>query len=719
MKRIAVDIGGTFTDCFVSWGARALQAKALTTHGNLALGFNRALDQICAQLALDRGAVLSAVDSVRYATTLGTNALIERKGPKVGVLITHGFEGTLAVSRGRGYGEGLPVAAQMDLTRAKRPAPLVPVTLVRGVRERIDYLGQVVLPIDEDDLRLKIRELVELGVEALVISCVNGTVNPAHERRIRRIFREEYPSSTLGAIPVVEAAAISGRRGEYVRTTSAVIDAYLHATMFHAMSALELNLRDSGYAKPMLLVHNTGGMAHLNSTDALQTVHSGPVAGIAAAESLGLQTGIGNVVSTDMGGTSFDIGIVVEGGFKHYDFNPVIDRWLVTVPMVHLASLGAGGGSIARYDAMYRTLRIGPDSAGSDPGPACYGRGGAKPTVTDADLLLGYLDPEGYAGGSLKLQPRRAANAFRELAAALALETIEVAKRVKRRVDADMAVGISSELGSRGYRAQDFTILAYGGNGPLHCCGIADAAGIARVLVPPFSSVFSACGAGGMAQLHIHEFTRTTALYNQLRQHVFDDYAAFNDVVAMLEERGRRDLLRQGVPAEHIRHRLELDIRYGAQKIDTAVVLDRNRLESSADVLDVIEKHRADYERRYGAAAPAPETGIWISTYRVASYVEPTPVAFGDLQPQAEPLPPPAPRASRECHYVGHDAPLATPVYGPEALTPGTAIAGPAIVDTGATTYLVEPGWRLDAVAQGGAWLTRIAWRNGHVIRNR
>ena len=168
MKRIAVDIGGTFTDCFVVWDNQYLQAKSLTTHGNLALGFNAALEQICGQLKLPQADVLSQVDSVRYATTLGTNALIERKGPKVGLLITHGFEGTLPTSRGRGYGEGKSVAEQMDLTRAKRPPPLVPINLIRGVRERIDYLGNVVMPVDEADLRVKIRELVDLGIEALV-----------------------------------------------------------------------------------------------------------------------------------------------------------------------------------------------------------------------------------------------------------------------------------------------------------------------------------------------------------------------------------------------------------------------------------------------------------------------------------------------------------------------------------------------------------------------
>ncbi len=708
MKRIAVDIGGTFTDCFVAWDDLNLQAKALTTHGNLALGFNAALDQVCGQLELDRSAVLSQVDSVRYATTLGTNALIERKGPKVGVLISHGFESTIAVSRGRGYADGLTLAEQMDLTRAKRPEPLVPITLIRGVRQRIDYLGNVIIPIDEDDLREKIRELVDLGIEALVISTVNGTVNPAHEQRIRQIFREEYPSSTLGSIPVVGASSISGRRGEYVRTTSAIIDAFLHSTMFFAMRGLELNLRESGYQKPMLLVHNTGGMAHLNSTDALQTVHSGPVAGISAAESLGQHSGLGNIVATDMGGTSFDIGIVVEGGFKHYDFNPIIDRWLVTVPMIHLASLGAGGGSIARYDQMYKTIKIGPESMGSDPGPACYDRGGLKPTVTDADLVLGYLDPEGYAGGSIKLNAKRSRVAFEDLCDTLDVDEIELAKQIKRRADADMAVGIQSELGSRGYKASDFTMLAYGGNGPLHCCTIADAAAITKVLVPPFSSVFSACGAGGMAQLHIHEYTLTTALYNQLLGSIFEDFDSFNKIVEMLEERGRNDLLRQGIPAEQIRHRLELDIRYGAQRIDTAVVVSHTRLTSSEDVLEIIAKHRRDYEARFGMSAPAPETGIWISAYRVATYVDAEPINFGNLLPgQAIAKKPPTPIKTRKCHFVGKDGAMETPIYDGGALREGVIIDGPAIINTGATTYLVEPDWRFEAVAHGGAWFTR------------
>ncbi|MCX7170728.1 MAG: hydantoinase/oxoprolinase family protein, partial [Proteobacteria bacterium] len=345
MKLAAVDIGGTFIDCFVVWDDRYIQTKALTTHHNLSLGFNEALDEAAAELALSRGDFLGQVESIRYATTLGTNALIERRGPRVGVVTTEGFESTVPLSRGRGYAEGLSQAEALDLTRAKRPLPLVLPQLIRGIRQRIDYRGEQILALDEEDVRQKLRELMDEGIQVVVVSLANSTANDRHERRIREIFREEYPPHLLGAIPIILASEVVGRRGEYVRTSSAIIDAYLHSIMYFGLSSLELNLKKSGYTRPALVVHNTGGMAQLNSTDALRTVHSGPVAGIHAGDELAQQSKLGNIVCTDMGGTSFDIGIVVEGGIKHYDFYPVIDRWLVTVPMVHLNSLGAGGGS--------------------------------------------------------------------------------------------------------------------------------------------------------------------------------------------------------------------------------------------------------------------------------------------------------------------------------------------------------------------------------------
>ena len=708
MKRVSVDIGGTFTDCFVAWSGKYVEGKALTTHHNLALGFNEALADACKQLSVETSILLSQVDSVRYATTLGTNALIERKGPRIGVLVTTGFKSTIPLSRARGYGEGLPESEQMDIPNAKRPEPIVPIPMIREVRERVDYLGNIFWMLDEDDVRLRIRELVDAGAEALVVMFTNSVVNNTHELRVREIFLEEYPAHLLGAIPMLLSHQVAGRKGEYARAMSTIMDAFLHQTMYYGLGTLELNLRAQGYNKPMLVSHNSGGMAQLNSTDALQTVHSGPVSGVAASEHLAARAELGNVVATDMGGTSFDIGIVDHGGVKHYDFNPVIDRWLVSIPMVHLVTLGAGGGSIAHFDRMFNSVEIGPQSAGSDPGPACYDRGGMKPTVTDADLMLGYLDPKNYANGRIPLNPKRAKQAIEEqLCDDLDMDVIATSKLIKRNVAAHMANGISTELRTRGYEPRDFTILAYGGNGPLHACSIANALGVSKILAPPFSSTFSACGAGNVNQMHIHEMSTWTVLFNSAAKALFKDYDAFNQNVIELERRGREDLLRQGMKATDIKYRLELDMRYGNQRVQTAVVTGLNRIQAQKDVLDLMDQFHKSYGARFGEGSQSPETGVRINTIRVCSFVEQPAVEFAKLKLNGKSRPAPEPESQRECHFVGHDKPLKTPVYGEAALAEGTKIDGPAIVVTRATTYLVEPGWTYHAAAQGGVWFIK------------
>jgi N-methylhydantoinase A len=704
MKRISVDIGGTFTDCFFVWDETYVEAKALTTHHNLALGFNEALDLACGRAGLDRGTVLTEVDSVRYATTLGTNALIERKGPKVGAIVTHGFEDTIPLSRGRGYGEGLDYTMQQNLPAAERPEPLVPRHLIRSVKERVNSAGGVVARLDPDDVRAVVRELVDAGAEALVVSLVNATENPEHELAIQEIILDEFPAHELGAIPVLLGHQVSGRKGEYVRATSTIVDGFLHEIMFHALSQLSNNLRDSGYDKPMLVIHNSGGMAQMNSTDALQTIHSGPIAGVSAAEHLSNETGLGHVISTDMGGTSFDIGLVPEGGVKHYDFLPTIDRWLVSVPMVHLDTLGAGGGSIASYDRIHDSIKIGPQSAGSNPGPACYDRGGLRPTVTDADLVLGYLDPDNYANGYIKLNPKRSRFAIEEdLCDPLDMDVLDVARAIKDGVDEQMAIGIGKELRVRGYLPEDFTMLAYGGNGPLHACGIARHAGIERVLAPPFSSVFSACGAGNMKQLHFHERGVHITMYNATSRSLYDRYEDFNAIVGELEARGQEDLVRQGFSAGDVKYRLELDMRYGNQLLTQAVALDINRMSGVGDVLHMIRTFGDVYSHRFGAASAAPEAGIRVGTVRVASYVDGDVVGFDSLEYGGERTVP-VEVSRRKAHFIGQDDPIETPVYDETALSPQHVIPGPAIVTTENTTYLVEPGWRLEPTAQGAVW---------------
>ena len=498
-----------------------------------------------------------------------------------------------------------------------------------------------------------------------------------------------------------------GRKGEYVRSSSAIVDAYLHSTMYFAMSALEQNLREFGYTKPMLLVHNSGGMAQLNSTDALQTVHSGPVAGIHAAEELSRQSNLDNIVCGDMGGTSFDIGIITEGGEKHYDFNPVVDRWLVTVPMVHLVTLGAGGGSIARHDPVFNTIKVGPASAGSDPGPAAYDRGGMNPTVTDADLLLGYLEVANYANGHIKLHPRRAYQALEDICDELDIDEVEAAKLIKAQADTEMAAGLVRELYGQGYMPVEFTFLAYGGNGPLHACGVARRAGIDRVLAPPYASVFSACGGAGLDQMHIHEKNVSFGFFNKSLQALFADFDSFNSIVEELENKGRDDLVRQGVAEQQIRFRLELDMRYSIQRLELSVVAPKTRLEKSSDVVDLIERMSTEFGERYGEDVVSPGSGVWVTTVRVVSWVELPALNFENMKPPAKKIATPDPITHRMCHFVGIDGELETPVYDGQALQSGVVIDGPAIMNPGAATYLVEPDWRFESAAQGAAWLIK------------
>jgi N-methylhydantoinase A len=318
------------------------------------------------------------------------------------------------------------------------------------------------------------------------------------------------------------------------------------------------------------------------------------------------------------------------------------------------------------------------------------------------------LDPANYANGRIPLNPKRAKQAVEDyLVDELDLTPIEICKLIKRQVDGNMANGIATELRTRGYEPKDFTILAYGGNGPLHACGIANALGVSRILAPPFSATFSACGAGNVNQMHIHEMSTWTVLFNAGSKSLFGDFATFNASVEELERRGRTDLLRQGMPPEQIRYRLEVDMRYGNQRVQTAVVTPLSRLRSQADVLALMDQFHARYGERFGEGSQSPEAGVRINTLRVCSFVEQPTVQFAKLAINGMSRRSCAPVGRRQCHFVSEAAPVDTPVFDERALVEGTVIDGPAIITTRATTYLVEPHWTGHAAAQGGVWFLR------------
>ena len=431
---IDVDIGGTFTDCYVTTPTGRLIRKTPTTGYNLSVGFMRAIRAAAEELGIGFADLLAETELIRYSTTVAMNKLIERKGPRLALITTEGFEDVIYIGKGSQWADGLTVTEQRDVSAIDKPLPLIPREMVLGVRERIDSNGDVVRPLDEADFVERLRELVDRGARGFVVSLVWSYANPAHEQRVRQLIEQEYPDAYLGSMPITLSSEIVNKRLEYPRTMTTILNAYLHRALSDEIRGIGDELRSAGYDRSLMLVHNSGGMADSLRTTAVQTYNGGPVAGLIGSGYLGNVYGYENVIFTDMGGTSFDVGLVVAGSTRFYQFRPVVDRWLVDMTVLETKSIGAGGGSIAWVDeSLGNRLQVGPRSAGSDPGPVAYAQGGTEPTVTDADVVLGYLDPEYFHGGQIALDRERAARAIRNrIARPLGVSVEEAAVLIKR-----------------------------------------------------------------------------------------------------------------------------------------------------------------------------------------------------------------------------------------------------------------------------------------------
>ena len=367
---IDIDIGGTFTDCYAQLGSEIAWCKTRTTGYDLSRGMLQAIEEAASRLGVSTTELLSDTDIIRYSTTLALNSLLEAKGPRLGYITTEGFEDNLLIGRGSQWSDGLSIKQQRNVARAVKPQPLINRELMVGVKARMDHRGREVRPLDEQDFLRKLDRLVDAGVRGFVVCLLWSHVNPAHERRIRELIELEYGESYLGHAQVFLSSENSPRRLEYTRATTTLLNAYLHASMYTELSGIGQRLRTGGYRSPLIMVHNTGGMASVLRSTAIQTFSGGPVAGLMGSAHLGRAYGFENVVVTDMGGTSFDIGLIVSGSTRFYQLAPTVDRWLVDATMLDTHSIGAGGGSIARInDDVGGRLEVGPESAGSMPGP--------------------------------------------------------------------------------------------------------------------------------------------------------------------------------------------------------------------------------------------------------------------------------------------------------------------------------------------------------------
>ena len=699
---ISIDIGGTFTDCYLSLNGRASWGKASTTPDDFSRGFLNALTEASNGLDLEIDELLAGATILRYSTTIALNALLQRSGPRLGLITTRGHEDMLFIGNGRAWGDGLPVKEQRRVAQAQMPESLIPRDMVVGMSERIDMFGHIVRPLVDEEVLAGLQYLVDRGVQGIIVSLLWSSANSEHEKAVKRIINDEYPEVYLGNIPVLLSSEVVPKWREYTRTTTTVLNGYLHSEMTNQLMGIGDRLRDLGYKQPLQMVQNTGGVAKLSRTRVVDTYQSGPVAGLMGSGARARSLGIDNVICTDMGGTSFDLGVLVDGSPRFYSVRPVIDRWAVDLPLLEVKSIGTGGGSIAWLNQAFgNRLEVGPASAGSMPGPACYGLGGTRATVTDADDVLGYLNPDNFLGGRMELEAEESIRVIRRsIAEPMGISVEQAALSIKRVADEKMGVEIFREVVLKGFDPRDFVLFAYGGAGPAHCCGYAQALGISRIFLFPESSVFCAYGASMLDVAHIYERARPLMLFDPSDGSYLQDYAAFNEAVGELEVDLKRDMIAEGLDLGSMRLALELELRYGSSPVTQRIRCNSLRLENEDDVKALYRDFRS-HLMQLSFGVDLPEAPVRIETFALSGSI-PTSQDVKDGQNSSNDSGPgkqgKSPPGERDVIWDSSLSPVETPVFSIEELSEGDLITGPAIGEARDTTYVIPPGWELSVI---------------------
>ncbi len=674
--RLGVDVGGTFTDLvLIDDGTGQINyTKTLTTPKDPAEGVLTGIEKIL-------GLACATMDDVEYivhGTTIGTNALIERKGAKVGLITTEGFRDVLEIARIERPDAGL-YDINVDL-----PEPLVPRHLRREADERVGAKGEVVRALDEASVVSAVERLKAESVEAIAVCLLFSFRNPAHERTIREICQELCPQA-----PVSLSSEIAPEFREFERTSTTVINAYLSPITERYLQSLISNLQERYGTVDLRIMQASGGAmtAEAAKSRAVYMVNSGPAGGALATALFGRSTGDEKIIGIDMGGTSFDISLIVDGR-PRLKSEGEFDGYPVKMPMIDVEGIGAGGGSLAWVDAG-GALNVGPESAGADPGPACYGRGGTRPTVTDANLVLGRLNPDYFLGAEMKLHVDRARDAIRlHVADPLHMPVEQAAAGMIRVVNANMVRGISVNSTQKGYDVREFSLLAFGGAGPLHAVELAQELGMRRVIVPPFCSVFSAFGA--VASDVRHDYVQTVALSQaqatpQILQEAF----------MALEARARRQLADEKVPGDRTVIEWAADLRYEGQSYELTVPVAKQsdghgttRDGLSQDELSETIRQFHELHRRIYAYGEPGETVEFVSL-RLA--------AVGRV-PEVKPsrwrraAGAPRPKSERPVYFPALGRFTPTKIYERDRLHAGQRFAGPCLIEEVTSTTVLPPG---------------------------
>jgi len=671
--RIGADVGGTFTDlAAVDRAGRVVIAKCASTPRDPSEGLMEGLGLLASELGLDLPDLLARTEAIVHGTTVATNALLQRKGARVGLLTTEGHRDVIEMREG--------LKDDRYNLRMPPPVPLVPRALRLGVRERLRFDGTVAVPLRRSSVAVCLAKLAREGVDSVAVCYLHSYRNPKHEietgRAVARRLPQAYVSLSSEVLPQIK---------EYERVWTTVVNAYVGPALARYLERLAAELRALGYRGDVLVMQSHGGVAPVRESARLAAgaVLSGPAGGVAAGRYAARLLAEGNLITFDMGGTSTDIALL-QRGEPQLTGEKRVGIARVALPALDIHTLGAGGGSVAWVDPG-RILHVGPESAGADPGPACYAKGGARATVTDANLVLGYLDPGNFLGGRIPLDAAAAQEALAEVARRLGTSVLTAAEGVSRVVSTNMAEGIKIVSVRRGVDPRRFALVAFGGAAGLHVTEVARLLEIRRVVVPSVAAVLSAWG-----------MLATDLRYELVRSHVSEvgrmAAAGLRRLVARLERDGRKRL---GAFDGPIRVHRSLDMRYGEQIFEIQVPLDGVDLGSPGLMTEVAERFHKRHEELYAYSAPGQE--VVIVNARVAVVGElpvlPAETAAASRRVTAGP--------ARRRVWLGDW--IDVPVYRMETLPAGHEVKGPAILESATTTVLVREGERVTVTPHG--WL--------------
>ncbi len=686
--KLAIDIGGTFTDVAIERGEARWTTKVLTTPARPEEGVVAGIKDVLEKSGLQS----QMVSLLIHGTTLATNAIIERKGASTALITTEGFRDVLEIGYESRYN-------QYDIM-IEKAVPLVPRYLRLPVAERVDVHGKALLPLDEMTVRAHIPILEEAGVESIAVGFLHAYANPVHEQRAGEILRGALPKVSISL-----SSDVCPEVREYERLTTTTANAYVRPLIEGYLTRLELALSELGFTCPLLLMTSGGGLTTLETAKRLpiRLVESGPAGGAILAQHIARQAGLDKVISFDMGGTTAKICVIDDyKPQKNREFE--VDRQArfmkgsglpMRIPVIEMVEIGAGGGSIARVDGMKR-ITVGPDSAGADPGPAAYGHGGVEATVTDADLTLGKINPQTFAGGKVLLETDKAAAAIASnVGQALGLDDTIAAYGICEIVDETMSNAARVHAVEQGKIASDHTLIAFGGAAPLHVGRIAEKLSIDRIIVPVNAGVGSAIG-----------FLRAPVAYEVVRSRnmrlkAFDPDIANQIISAMLQEAEK--VVRAGAPEEPLERRISAFMRYFGQGHEIVVALpdrpltddDWQTLQSAFDV---------EYQRLYQRSLPNAE--IEILTWAVTVTTPEQEVQSLDMVASQKAA---APIELREVFDSESQSKKSVPVYWRDDLLPGAAVAGPAVIAEDETATLVPSRFHAAIAGNGNIIIERQA----------